>query len=78
LDIINDVLDVIIKHSFGPSNYLNCYRDLLYITSGVAEKKLDDFFRVEPPPLLREFEQQIKAYDVLRREISMFRCKVCL
>lgn len=60
----------------GPENYLTCYENLLYITSGVAEKKLDNFFKIEPPPLLREFEQQIKAYDALRKEISMFRSKV--
>lgn len=74
--IISDVLDVIVKHLAGPQNYLKRYGNLLYITSGVAEKKLKDFFSLEPIPLLREFEQQIKAYDALRREICTFRCKV--
>ncbi|XP_036144833.1 dynein heavy chain 3, axonemal isoform X1 [Monomorium pharaonis] len=78
LSIINDVLDVIIKHMTGPDNYLNCYQNLLYITSGTAAKKLDNFFKLEPVPLLREFEQQIKAYDALRKEICMFRCKIPL
>ncbi|EZA46954.1 Dynein heavy chain 3, axonemal [Ooceraea biroi] len=78
LRIITDVLDIIVKHSAGPESYLSCYRDLLYITSGVAEKKLDNFFKLEPMPLLREFEQQIKAYDALRRKISTFRCKIPL
>ncbi|XP_020300595.1 dynein heavy chain 3, axonemal isoform X2 [Pseudomyrmex gracilis] len=78
MHIIGDVLDVVTKHIFGPTNYLKCYHDLLYITSGVAEKKLNNFFRLEPIPLLREFEQQIRAYDNLRREICMFRNKVSL
>ncbi|KAG5305945.1 DYH3 protein, partial [Pseudoatta argentina] len=78
MSIITNVLDVITKHMIGPNNYLQCYQNLLYITSGVAKKKLDDFFRLEPVPLLREFEQQIKAYDALRKEISMFRCKIPL
>ncbi|XP_012230668.2 dynein axonemal heavy chain 3 [Linepithema humile] len=78
LNIITDILDIIIKHMPGPENYLTCYQNLLYITSGVAEKKLDNFFRVEPAPLLREFEQQIKAYDALRKEICMFPCKIPL
>lgn len=76
LSVIGDVLDVIAKHTTGPDNYLKCYENLLYITSGIAEKKLDNFFKLEPVPLLRDFEQQIKAYDTLRKEISMFRCKV--
>ncbi|KYN33583.1 Dynein heavy chain 3, axonemal [Trachymyrmex septentrionalis] len=78
MSIITKVLDVIIRHMTGPDNYLQCYENLLYIISGVAEKKLNNFFMLEPVPLLREFEQQIKAYDVLRKEISMFRCKVPL
>ncbi|XP_018046945.1 PREDICTED: dynein heavy chain 3, axonemal [Atta colombica] len=78
ISIITNVLDIIIKHMTGPNNYLQCYTNLLYITSGVAEKKLDNFFRLEPVPLLREFEQQIKTYDALRKEISMFRCKIPL
>lgn len=78
MNIISDVLDVIIKHITGPDNYLSCYENLLYITSGVAEKKLDNFFKLEPVPLLREFEQQIKAYDELRKKICMFRCKVSI
>lgn len=78
LRIINDVLDVIAKHITGPDSYLKCYENLLYITSGIAEKKLDNFFMLEPVPLLRDFEQQIKAYDAVRKEISMFRCKVSL
>lgn len=78
MSIISDVLDVITKHITGPNNYLQCYQNLLYITSGVAGKKLDHFFKLEPVPLLREFEQQIKAYDALRKEISMFRCKVSI
>lgn len=67
---------MITKHGTGPNNYLECYEDLLYITSGVAEQKLNHFFMLEPVPLLREFEQQIKAFDALRKEICMFRCKV--
>ncbi|KMQ95743.1 dynein heavy chain axonemal [Lasius niger] len=78
LSVIGDVLDVIAKHTTGPDNYLKCYENLLYITSGIAEKKLDNFFKLEPVPLLRDFEQQIKAYDTLRKEISMFRCKIPL
>ncbi|XP_050466815.1 dynein axonemal heavy chain 3 isoform X2 [Cataglyphis hispanica] len=78
LSIISDVLDVVAKHLFGPDNYLKCYENLLYITSGIAEKKLDNFFQIEPVPLLREFEHQIKAYDAVRKEISMFRCKIPL
>lgn len=78
LSIISDVLDVIIKHMNGPDSYLKCYNDLLYIISGVAEEKLNHFFSLEPTPLLREFEHQIRAYDNLRKEISMFRCKVSL
>lgn len=78
MKIINDVLDVIVKHVTGPDSYLKCYENLLYITSGIAEKKLNNFFKLEPVPLLRDFEQQIKAYDTLQKEISMFRCKVSL
>ncbi|GAB1862505.1 Dynein heavy chain 3, axonemal [Camponotus japonicus] len=78
LKVISDVLDVIAKHITGPDSYLKCYENLLYITSGIAEKKLNNFFKLEPVPLLRDFEQQIKAYDTLRKEISMFRCKVPL
>lgn len=78
MHIIGDVLNVVIKHMFGPTSYLKCYYDLLYVTSGMAEKKLNDFFKLEPIPLLREFEQQIRAYDDLRKEICMFRNKVSL
>ncbi|XP_025152566.1 dynein heavy chain 3, axonemal [Harpegnathos saltator] len=78
LRIISDVLDVIIKHMNGPNSYLKCYENLLYITSGVANERLDHFFSLEPTPLLREFEQQIKAYDAVREEISMFRFKIPL
>lgn len=72
------MLDIISKHATGLENYITCYQNLTYITSGEAKKKLNDFFSIEPVPLLREYEQKIKGYDALRKEICMFRCKVSL
>ncbi|XP_012147752.1 dynein heavy chain 3, axonemal isoform X3 [Megachile rotundata] len=76
--IINTVLDIVSVHTEGPQIYLKCYENLLYIVSGQAKKGLDDFFRIEPPPFLREFEQKIRNYDDIRQEIIMFRNKISL
>ncbi|XP_054015460.1 dynein axonemal heavy chain 3-like [Hylaeus anthracinus] len=78
LRIITDILDVISAHIMGPQIYLKCYENLLYIIDGQAKKSLDKFFMTEPMPFLREFEQKIKGYDMLRKEITIFRNKVPL
>lgn len=76
LSIVTDVLNVISAHIKGPQIYLKCYQDLLYIVDGQAKQNLDQFFIIEPMPYLHEFEQKIKGYDQLRKEILVFRNKV--
>ncbi|XP_043257418.1 dynein axonemal heavy chain 3 [Colletes gigas] len=76
--IITDILDVINTHTMGPQIYLKCYENLSYIVDGQAKQSLDKFFMSEPIPLLHEFEQKIKDYDSLRKNISIFRNKVPL
>ncbi|XP_047365165.1 dynein axonemal heavy chain 3-like isoform X3 [Vespa velutina] len=78
LMLITDTLDTISAHIPGPREYLKCYDDLLYIIDGRAKKNLDDFFNIQPFPVLREFEQKIVSYDNLSKEISMFRYKIPL
>ncbi|XP_029041052.2 dynein axonemal heavy chain 3-like isoform X1 [Osmia bicornis bicornis] len=75
---INTVLNVVSVHAEGPEIYLQCYEDLLYIIDGQAKKNLDNFFRIEPMPFLREFEQRIRSYDDIKKEIFMFRNKIPL
>ncbi|XP_076164105.1 dynein heavy chain 3, axonemal [Ptiloglossa arizonensis] len=76
--IISDILNVIDVHTVGPQIYLKCYENVLYIIEGQAKKSLNQFLMTEPTPLLREFEQKIKGYDSLRKEISVFRNKIPL
>ncbi|CAL7933869.1 unnamed protein product [Xylocopa violacea] len=76
--LINDVLDVVSAHVMGPQIYLKCYEELLYIIDGQAKESLDRFFMIEPMPYLHEFEQKIKGFDDIRKEIFMFRNKIPL
>ncbi|XP_076766493.1 dynein heavy chain 3, axonemal [Xylocopa sonorina] len=62
----------------GPQIYLKCYEKLLYIIDGQAKQSLNSFFMIEPMPYLHEFEQKIKGYDDIRKEIFMFRNKIPL
>ncbi|XP_076299082.1 dynein heavy chain 3, axonemal isoform X2 [Lasioglossum baleicum] len=78
LQIISEILDVVSVHSTGPGIYLNYYNDLLYLLDGQAKQNLDNFFRIEPFPFLREFEHRIRDYDNLRKEITLFRSKIPL
>ncbi|XP_017878877.2 dynein heavy chain 3, axonemal [Ceratina calcarata] len=78
LKIIDDVLVVIGDHHTGPQLYLKCYERLLYIVDGKAKRDLDNFFEIDPMPYLHEFEQKIKGYDELRKEIWVFRDKIPL
>nr|XP_031846529.1 dynein heavy chain 3, axonemal-like isoform X2 [Nomia melanderi] len=76
--IISDILDIVSVHTAGPGIYLQCYEDLLYILDGQAKRNLENFFKIEPVPFLREFENRIRDYDSLRKEIIVFRNKVPL
>ncbi|XP_076653327.1 dynein heavy chain 3, axonemal [Halictus rubicundus] len=78
LQIISDTLNVVNVHTTGPRIYLNYYNDLLYLLDGQAKQNLDNFFRIEPFPFLREFEHRIRDYDNLRKVITLFRSKIPL
>ncbi|KZC07229.1 Dynein heavy chain 3, axonemal [Dufourea novaeangliae] len=77
-EITNYVMDIVNVHIMGPEIYLKCYEDLLYILNGEAKRNLDKFFTTDPFPFLREFEQRIRGYDSLRKEILTFRNKIPL
>ncbi|XP_066595663.1 dynein axonemal heavy chain 3 [Prorops nasuta] len=78
MKLINRVLEIVLSHMVGPQKYLKVYEDLMYIFDGSAEETLNDFFAIQPIPLLREFEQRIRSFDELRQQIFLFRCKIPL
>lgn len=76
--IINQVLETIKSNQKGPEDYLKHYNDLSYILDGQAAKSLDSYFQIDPIPFLREFGNRIDGYDLLSKEICLFRNKIPL
>ncbi|XP_072152186.1 dynein axonemal heavy chain 3 isoform X4 [Bemisia tabaci] len=79
---VQNILKVAL-HSFdmntlGPTVYLECYRPYFYIFSGEATSSLEDFFKVEPFPSLRDFASRIESYDSLKDEVYDLRQNIPL
>lgn len=52
------------------------YEKYYYLMNGVAEKELNDFYKTDPPPILKDYSKKIMEYDDLREKIYSFRNNV--
>ncbi|XP_008202999.3 dynein heavy chain 3, axonemal [Nasonia vitripennis] len=77
-DIIEEALNSVVSNVKGPQLYLQRYVQYYYLLDGSAEVHMKEFLNFQPTPSLREYGDQIKEYDDLRREIFFFRNKIPL
>ncbi|RZF36882.1 hypothetical protein LSTR_LSTR004570 [Laodelphax striatellus] len=77
-DLVEEIMACFDTNIPGPAQYLSTYDPYLYILSGEAKNSLDEFFKTEPFPYLKDFTKRIIMYEELRDEIAMLRRNIPL
>ncbi|CAH1180398.1 unnamed protein product, partial [Phaedon cochleariae] len=76
--VFRKMIDSITPNYVGPKKYLEAYTKYHYILDGGLEKELEDFFSIEPFPVLKDFARKIKKYEDIKEEVIDLRRNVPL
>lgn len=76
--MINEGVAAFESNMVGPVKYLSNYEDYFYILNWEASKALDEFFKIEPFPFLKDFAKKIEMYQENKNEIIFLRRSIPL